>query len=164
MKISTLAACGMVPILLLASPGFAFEPIVSIAGQVPVIHPGEGTQQLLATRAQTGGQFSAIVDVQKAGSDTGGPMIHAKETEIWYVVEGSYEFNIGGKAVEGGPGTLIAVDAGQPHSFKAKTDGKLLMIWTPGGFEQFFMDWDKQGKAFGPDIGAMAESYGVTWP
>lgn len=164
MKTTLLGAAVLCALAIAASPALAFDPIISIAGQVPVIHPGGGTQQLLATGAQTGGQFSAIVDVQKAGSDTGGPMIHAKETEIWYVVEGSYEFNIGGKAVQGGPGTLIAVDAGQPHSFKAKTDGKLLMIWTPGGFEQFFMDWDKQGKAFGPDIGAQAASYGVTWP
>lgn len=162
MALRTLLIFGLFSVL--AGPALAFEPVISIGGKAIIIHPGEGTQQLLATRAQTGGQFSAIVDVQKAGSDTGGPMIHFKETEIWYVVEGSYEFNIGGKVVEGGPGTLIAVDAGQPHAFTAKTDGKLLMIWTPGGFEQFFMDWDKQGIPFGPEIGAQAESYGVAWP
>ena len=154
----------LLPLLVAAAPAWAFEPIMVIGGQAPVIHPGGGTQEVLATRSQTGGQFSAIVDVQKAGSDTGGPMIHANETEIWFVVEGNYEFQVGGKTFEAGPGTFVAVDAGQPHSFVAKTDGKLLMLWSPGGFEQFFVGWDNQGIPFGPDIATQATSYGVTWP
>ncbi len=151
-------------VLAAAGPALAFDPIVVVGGQAPVIHPGGGTQEVLATRSQTGGQFGAIVDVQKAGADTGGAMIHAKETEIWFVVEGSYEIQAGGKTFEAGPGTFVAVDAGQPHSFVAKSDGKLLMMWTPGGFEEFFLDWDKQGIPFGPDIATQAASYGVTWP
>jgi mannose-6-phosphate isomerase-like protein (cupin superfamily) len=147
-----------------AAPALAFDPIVVIGGQAPVIHPGGGTQEVLATKAQTDGKFGSTTTTDPAGGGPGANIVHANEAEIWYVLEGDYTFHVNGRTFEGGPGTFVAVDAGQPHEYTTNTPGKLLMIRQPGGFEQFFMDWDKQGLQPGPDLGKLEASYGVTRP
>lgn len=67
-------------------------------------------------------------------------------------------------APAGGPGTFVAVDKGQAHGFIGKTPGKLLVLFMPGGYEHFFMDWEAQGLVPGPELGALENSYGVTRP
>jgi mannose-6-phosphate isomerase-like protein (cupin superfamily) len=147
-----------------ATPASAFEPIVSIGGQHAVIHPGGGLQEVLATKEQTDGKFGATTTTDPAGGGPGASIVHANEAEMWYVLEGTFEFHVGGKVIEGGPGTFVAVDAGQPHEYVTKTPGELLMFWMPGGFEHFFIDWDKQGLQPGPELGKLEQSYGVTRP
>jgi mannose-6-phosphate isomerase-like protein (cupin superfamily) len=144
-----------------ANQARAFEPVIAIGGQHTVIHPNGGYQELLATKEQTDGKFGMTMTSDPAGSGPGSSMSHGKEAEMWYVLEGTFEFHVAGKTFEGGPGTFVAVDAGQHHDFITKTPGKLLMFWMPGGFEHFFMDWDKQGLKPGPELGKLEESYGV---
>ena len=159
-----LLACGLFPLLAIATPALAFDPVVLIGGQAPVIHPGGGTQEVLVSKEQTDGKFGATTTNDPADGGPGAAIVHANEAEIWYVVEGTFEFHVGGKTFEGGPGTFVAVDAGQPHEYINKTQGKLLMIWTPSGFEHFFIDWEKQGPQPGPELGKLEESYGVKRP
>jgi mannose-6-phosphate isomerase-like protein (cupin superfamily) len=161
-----LIASGAFALLAATAPALAFEPIVVIGGQAPVIHPGGGTQEILATAAQTDGQFGMITTLDaEAGSGPGGLIVHEARAEMWYVLEGEYTFTIDGQTHEGGPGTFVAVPAGTPHEFVTKTpDAKLLMFYTPGGFEQFFMAWDEQGLEFGPELGVLEASHGVTRP
>ena len=165
MKKGYLITSGVFALLTAAAPALAFDPIVVIGGQAPVIHPGGGTMEVLATKAQTDGVFGMVTTAGVDTADSGpGLIMHNNFIEMWYVLDGTYEFTAGGKTYEGGPGTFVAVDKGQAHTFKAKTPGKLLMIYSPGGFDQFFMDWEKQGLAFGPELGALEASYGVTRP
>lgn len=145
-------------------PAQAFEPIVSPGGSHRVIHPGGGTAEILATREQTGGQFSAVMLEGPAGDGPGPAIMHSNETELWYVLEGEYEFHVGDRTLVGGPGTFVAVDAGQSHGFISKTAGKLLVVFAPGGYEHFFIDWDAKKITPGPDLGALEEQYGVTRP
>ncbi len=154
----------VVPFLMAAAPALAFDPIVVIGGQVPAIQMGGGAQEVLATKAQTDGMFGILTTADTAAGNGPGLMMQNNYTELWYVLEGSYEFTAGGKTYVGGPGTFVAVDKGQPHSFETKSAGKLLMIYMPGGFEQFFLDWDKQGLTTGAEIGKLEASYGVTRP
>lgn len=140
----------------------AFEPIISLGGEHRTIHPGGATDEILATREQTGGHFGILTVANKAGEGPGPAITHAREAEIWYVLEGQYEFHVGDRSFEGGPGTFVAVDAGEPHGFINKTDGKLLIIFSPGGYEHFFMDWDSLGLERGPELGKLEQSYGVT--
>jgi mannose-6-phosphate isomerase-like protein (cupin superfamily) len=150
---------------LVSTQAMAFEPIISTADGHTVIHPNGSLDEVLATREQTGGQFSAItLSDSAAGGGPGPAIVHADESEIWYVIDGTFEFHVGDKVVVGGPGTFVAVDAGQPHGYITKTAGKLLAIFTPGGYEHFFMDWDKMGLKPGPDLGKLEQSYGVTRP
>lgn len=159
------AMFGAGALLATSAAAIAFDPIVSPADGHIVIHPAGAVDYVLATKEQTGGQFGAIIlGDSAAGGGPGPAIIHASETEIWYVLEGTYEFHVGAKVFEGGPGTFVAVDAGQPHGFITKSAGKLLTIFSPGGYERFFMDWDKQKLTPGPDLGKLEQSYGVTRP
>ena len=164
MKSRYLIASGVFALLVAAAPALAFEPIVVIGGQAPVIHPGGGVQEVLATAAQTGGLFGLVTAADASADSSAGMIIQNNNAEMWYVLEGTYVFEVGGKSYEGGPGTFVAVDKGQPKTFTSKTAGKLLMFYSPGGFEQFFMDWEKQGLDFGLDLGRLEASYGVTRP
>ena len=143
-------------------PTRAFDPIISTPGEHRVVRPDGASNEVLATHAQTGGQLGVMTLSGAPGP--GSVIVHTKEAEIWYVLEGEYEFYVGDQTFEGGPGTFVAVDAGQPHGFTNKNDGKLLVIFTPGGYEGFFVDWEEQGLARGPALGELERSYGVTRP
>jgi mannose-6-phosphate isomerase-like protein (cupin superfamily) len=148
-----------------ASPAVAFDPIVSLADEHLTVEPIGNVHQVLATREQTGGQLGIIIlGDSEAGSGPGPAITPAREAEYWYVLEGTYEFHIGDKVVEGGPGTFVAVAAGEPHGYIAKTAGKLLAIFSPGGYEHFFMDWAGMALERGPELGKLENSYGVTRP
>jgi quercetin dioxygenase-like cupin family protein len=155
-------AVGIATTCLAFSAAHAFEPIVSLSGEHKTIHPDGASNELLATSAETEGQFGVMTLSGAPGP--GSAIVHSKEAEIWYVLEGKYEFYVGGETFEGGPGTFVAVDAGDPHGFTNLEDGKLLVFFTPGGYEGFFVDWEAQGLERGPALGALEQSYGVTRP
>ena len=159
-----LIGCGIFPLLTFGTQVSAFEPVISMAGEHVTIHPAGAVDEILATREQTGGQFSVLTLASKAGDGPGPAIVHANEAEAWYVLVGTFEFHVGDQVFEGGPGTFVAVDAGQPHGYIGKTDGTLLVFFTPGGYEHFFMDWETQGLVPGPELGALEQTYGVTRP
>lgn len=150
--------------LLACSAASAFEPIVSMPGEHMRIDPPGSAIEVLATREQTDGQFGMVMLLNKAGEGPGPAITHSREAETWYVVEGNYEFHIGDRVFEGGPGTFVSVDAGQQHGHIAKTDGKLLVLFQPGGYEHFFMEWNETQVPKGPEAGKLEEKYGVTRP
>lgn len=43
-------------------------------------------------------------------------------------------------------------------------EGHIPSIFAPGGYEQFFVDWDRLGLKPGPDLGKLENKYGVTRP
>jgi mannose-6-phosphate isomerase-like protein (cupin superfamily) len=143
----------------------AFEPIISIGGEHPVIHPDGTTDEIVATQEQTDGLLGIMtIGSDKEGFGPGPAIVHRSRAEFWYVLEGTYEFHIGDQIVEGGPGTFIGVDAGQSHGFLAKSPGRLLVTYMPGGYEHFFLEWDRQGLKRGPALGPLEESFGATRP
>ena len=142
----------------------AFEPIISQPGADRLIHPSGVTDEVLATREQTDGEFGMIIIGGPAGTGPGPAIIQHRGSESWYVLEGSFDFYVGDKKFEGGAGTFISVDAGTSHGFIAKSDGKILVTYQPAGYEHFFMDWDKLGLQPGPELGKLEESYGLSRP
>jgi mannose-6-phosphate isomerase-like protein (cupin superfamily) len=147
------------------APAYAFEPFISPADQHATIQIGGDTHQVLATREQTDGQLGIIILTDVAGGGGPGPaIVHSREAEFWYVLEGTYEFHVGDRVFEGGPGTFVAADAGQPHGFITRSPGRLLTIFSPGGYEDFFKTWAELGLLRGPELGKLENSYGVTRP
>ena len=131
--------------------------------------PGEGAKllggefEVIADSKQTGGEFSMVIITNEPGP--GHPInTHSREAETFYVLEGQYRFTIGDKVVEGGPGTLVVNPANVPHTFESTTHGRVLAIYTPGGFENFFIAWDKGGLKPGPDLGALEAKHGIVYP
>ena len=140
----------------------AFEPFYSIGGQHRVLHRGDATDELLATQEQTDGQLGVII---LDGDGPGANIVHASRAEYWYIVEGTYEITLGDKTFEGGPGTFVATPPKTPHNIHLKSgSGRFLTIFSPGGYEHFFMDWETRGLSPGPDLGALENQYGLTRP
>lgn len=164
MKTSRIAAVVLLSCFAIPSAQ-AFEPIISLGGDHPIIHPDGATDEILATQEQTDGLLGIItLGSDEEGFGPGPAIVHKSRAEFWYVLDGKYEFHVGDKTVEGGPGTLIGVDAGQPHGFISKSPGRLLVIYMPGGYEHFFVEWERMGLKRGPDLTPLEESFGVTRP
>ena len=158
-----IAACAGAVSLALASPAaLAYEPIISAADAHTLIHPSGVTDEVLATGEQTDGQFSMIV---LGGAKGAGPckyIAHAKSAETFYVLEGQVRFFVNDKTIEGGPGTFVSVPATVRHGLEWLSDARILVTYSPPGYEHFFMDWDSKGLQPGPELGALEAHYGLT--
>lgn len=145
--------------------------------QVVVRGPGEGRTLLV------GGGDYVTYKVASAESDGAyfcfevsttpgfGPPLHRHEyRELFYVLEGSYEFSIERdgqlETIAAGAGSAVAVPSNVAHTFKNASGGaaRLLFVHMPAALEGFFEEFgvpvDRVGEAPGelrpPDFGAMA--------
>lgn len=150
--------------LAMSSVSLAFDPILIPGGGYPIIHPNGAVDEIIATAEQTGGQFGIVTLAGPAGDGPGPAIIHHTGTDIFYVLEGEAQLFAGDKKIEGGPGSIVIADAGQPHGYIAKTPIKMLVIFVPGGYEHFFEEWEKAGIKPGPDLGVLENRFGVTRP
>ena len=90
-----------------------------------------------------GRDTNGIVAVVESHDVTGGgppPHIHHREDETFQILEGDYEFMIGGKTILAKPGTTLFAPRGVAHTYRylGQTPGKLMCVITPSGFEGFF--------------------------
>jgi quercetin dioxygenase-like cupin family protein len=87
----------------------------------------------------TGGIVSAVEshDVPNGGPP---PHIHHREDETFQVLEGEYEFNVGGKTIAVKKGSTLFAPRGVMHTYRylGSTPGRLMCVITPSGFEGFF--------------------------
>ena len=163
MRPSPLLASGVFALLAATSPALAFEPIVVMNGEGTALF--HGREQILATAAQSDGEFGISITTDATPGQGAGMIVHTKEAELWFVLEGEYTFIVDGTSYDAGPGTLMVADAGTPHQAISKGPGRILQMWMPGGFEQFFVDWDEQILELDAlELGALEESYGITRP
>jgi mannose-6-phosphate isomerase-like protein (cupin superfamily) len=118
--------------------------------------------------AETDGKFFCF----EASSSPGfGPPLHTHSyRELFYVLEGEYEFTIGQDADQrtllGQAGTAVSVDAEVPHTFRNVGDaqGRLLFVHIPAALEEFFEEYGVPVSRPGevpegleaPDFAAMA--------
>lgn len=68
------------------------------------------------------------------------PHIHTNEDETFQILEGEYEWTVGGKTFIASKGVTIFAPRGVPHTYRylGKTPGRLMCVITPAGFEGFF--------------------------
>lgn len=89
----------------------------------------------------TGGTLSVVESHDQPG---GGPPphIHHREDETFQILEGEYEFMAGGKTILAQPGTTLFAPRGVPHTYRcvSKSGGRLSVVLTPAGFEDFFAE------------------------
>jgi quercetin dioxygenase-like cupin family protein len=135
--------------------------------------PGEGRTLLVGggdrvtykvRTAETGGSYFCFEVSTTPGF---GPPLHTHSyRELFYVLEGEYEFTIecDGKTetISGTAGTAVAVPPHVPHTFKNGTaaPARLLFVHQPAALEEFFEDFgapvDADGHPEPPDFPAMA--------
>lgn len=88
----------------------------------------------------TNGTLAVVesIDAAQAGPP---PHIHHREDETFQVLEGEYEFMVAGKTVSARAGDTLFAPRGIPHTYRcvSATGGKLSVVLTPSGFENFFL-------------------------
>ena len=85
--------------------------------------------------------------------------IHHREDEAFYILEGEFEIECGGKIFRASPGTFALLPKGLPHRFQNLADrpGKVLCVQSPSGIEEFFEHMSLLAEAGPPDANKMKE-------
>jgi quercetin dioxygenase-like cupin family protein len=109
-------------------------------GKVLQVLPGE-TVTLKATSADTDGAYTLIevTDEPQAGPPF---HLHRREDEAFYILEGTFAFRIGDRAMTATAGCFMTAPKGVPHSYKniGTTPARMLTLFVPAGIENFFED------------------------
>ncbi len=89
---------------------------------------------------QTGGAY-ALFEVATAPRVGPPPHVQHREDETFWVLEGEYEFLVGGDTLRAKAGSLLYVPKGTLHAHENVGEGvgRMLLTQTPGGlYERFF--------------------------
>lgn len=126
----------------------------SVNRSTSVVHPGEGKvlipelMVLKTSAAQTAGAFEVL---EASGPGGPPPHIHRGRHELFYVIEGTFEFTVGEDFIQAGPGSVVLVPPDTRHAFQAGAGGKALVFVAPAGLEGFFSELGAGMAAGKPD-------------
>jgi mannose-6-phosphate isomerase-like protein (cupin superfamily) len=127
---------------------------------------GEVTVVIRVSAEDSGGGMTVLEEVPPM-VDT--PLhVHSREDELFYIVEGEHIVQRGDDEFRLGPGEALFCPRGVPHSQRRVEPGigRELLVFIPGGFEQFFRELaeaDRNGT-LGPDAYAAASARaGISW-
>ncbi len=99
--------------------------------------------EIVLSGEQTGGKYS-LLEIQLLGEeDLEVPMhSHSKEKLIVYVMEGKFLFKQGKEIIDAEKEKILILEKDIPHSYRkiGKEKGTLLIMFIPGGFENFLTD------------------------
>lgn len=101
---------------------------------------GGNTMTFKVTATDTGGRYTLCHYEARPGWPGTAPHTHDDFEEAFYILEGEFEFSVGGAATMVTPGTFLLVPRGVEHAFRNPTEApaKLLGILSPAGAEEFF--------------------------
>jgi mannose-6-phosphate isomerase-like protein (cupin superfamily) len=119
--------------------------------QVSVVGPDDGevvlsTETVRMRIIEDGGTTQhrlGIAEIKLAPHAPGPPQHrHAQHDEGFYVVSGTVRFTVGDRSTDAGPGTLVMVPTGAPHTFANPADEPAVVIntFTPDLYVQYFRD------------------------
>ena len=117
-----------------------------------VLKPGQGTAQWMlgglydikATGEETNNSLTVVEVTIPEGSGPP-PHIHAGGEAV-YVLEGRLRYRIGEDVVEAGTGAFLYFPAGTIESFEPIETVRLLLIYSPGGVDRFFVEAGEPAK------------------
>jgi quercetin dioxygenase-like cupin family protein len=99
-----------------------------------------GLLTIAAAAGDTNGALAVVEQRAPRGYATP-PHVHGREDETLYVVEGELRFIVDGVPGKVAAGSAVHLPRGLPHHFEVlSAEAHYLVIITPGGFEQFFLD------------------------
>ena len=140
------------------------RPHISPAQEPPVYFLGLPTV-VRATSQTTNGAFGLIDQLMMPPGFASPYHTHHLEDEAFYVLEGELAFVCGGSWTIAGPGTYVFGPRNIPHGFKVVGDApaRMLLLCSPGGFEQFVVEMAEPAPA-PPDMArlmAVAAKYKI---
>lgn len=141
------------------------------AGEGPTVWLNGDIYELKAGSTATSEQMAVLEATVPPG---GGPPphLHKHEDEAFYVVDGELDVRIGERTVRASSGDFVFIPRDTVHSFHnpGLRIARQLLIFTPGGFEEFFLEAGEPAMAGRPipppsageqpRIKATAEKYG----
>jgi quercetin dioxygenase-like cupin family protein len=102
--------------------------------------------KILVDGNQTDSKYSIVEITFPQGEESEIPLHkHGNEALIMHVIEGNFLFRYGKETLKGNEGTVLKFEKDIVHSYR-KTggdQGKLLVTYTPAGFENFFRELGK---------------------
>ncbi len=119
----------------------------SSQAQPTIVQPGagkalsflsDGPTSVMLGGEQTGGTLAVVLHDATPG--TGPPLhVHARDDELFLVVEGTISYFTSGRWTDVGPGGLVYFPKGTPHCFQNRgtTPARHWIVTTPAGFDQF---------------------------
>ena len=118
------------------------EPRVVLPGEGRALRTPSGARVLVRlSSAETGGALTVLETSRELG-DARGPRAHRHTNmeETFFVVEGSYVFELEGQPFDAPAGTAIFLPRGIRHRFRSTgaTPGRVLSFAVPGGIDSFF--------------------------
>ena len=102
--------------------------------------------KILVGGNQTENKYSIVEITFPQGEESEIPLHkHGNEALIMHVVEGNFLFRYGKETLNGNEGTVLKFEKDIAHSYRKKGEdqGKLLVTYTPAGFENFFRELGK---------------------
>lgn len=125
-----------------------------------------GTPMLLRVFGNDTNGTLAVVESHDAPGGGPPPHIHHREDETFQVLEGEYEFMIAGQTVTAKAGDTLFAPRGIPHTYRcvSSTAGKLSVVLTPPGFENFFAEigaMSPEDQQNIPRVMEIAKGYGL---
>lgn len=108
-------------------------PLILQPGEGRSVQIGASTCTFKATGKDTHGNFGLFEFVMQPGSKGASPHIHKQMTEMFYVVEGEVELELGDRKVVATPGSFMLVPENTPHGFanSGQRQSKLLIMFCP---------------------------------
>lgn len=99
-----------------------------------------GIPMLIRIHGRDSGGVLSVVESHDVPGGGPPPHIHHREDETFQILEGDYEFIVGGETIVAKPGTTLFAPRGVAHTYRylGKNPGKLMCVITPSGFEGFF--------------------------
>jgi mannose-6-phosphate isomerase-like protein (cupin superfamily) len=131
-----------------------------IAGEgLILLNPNEGRRYNLGTmkaifkadETETNEQYSVSEWWLEPNSQGPGPHSHEDNDEIYYVLEGTFSFQIGEEWVDAVKGSFLKIPARILHDFANRTTkpAGVLNFFVPGGFERHMpgiVKWFEENK------------------
>ena len=88
------------------------------------------------------------------------PHSHRNEDEAFYILEGRFQVFVDGQELSAGPGSWVQLARGSVHHFKNIGDsaGKMLILATPAGLDEFFLEAGREVTSRDPESGRPTEA------
>jgi mannose-6-phosphate isomerase-like protein (cupin superfamily) len=113
-----------------------------------VLGPGEGkviplpgaTMVFKALSGRASGDYIVGEFTADGGFPGPRPHVHRTHEELFYVLEGEFDFFLGDRVLRLGPGSFVNVPPGVVHDFRnpAALPARWLGIASPGGLDRYF--------------------------
>ncbi len=124
-----------------------------------------GHSDLKATRTATGGSLTVLRSRIASRRGEKAPLhVHSQEDESFYVLEGTITVRCGEETFEAVPGSFVFLPRGIAHMVtSASSEAMVLIISTPGGFDEFIRELHQAGPASDEVRDQIGAKYGITF-